>query len=101
MTPSASTRLRMSFSVILQKILAIFIGAEGFALVGNFKNVINFLEQFSVLGTFNGIVKFTSEFKDNKNELNKIFSTSLSFAAISALISLIKCKSSRKTLKIS
>lgn len=81
--------VRMSFSVILQKILAIFIGAEGFALVGNFKNVINFLEQFSVLGTFNGIVKFTSEFKDNKNELNKIFSTSLSFATISALISFL------------
>jgi len=79
----------MLFGIITQKILAIFIGAEGIALVGNFRNLINFLEQFSVFGTFNGIVKYISEFRDNKSELNNICSTVLGFAALSAIMSFL------------
>ena len=43
---------RMGFSVISQKILAIFIGAEGIALVGNFKNVINYLALYAIAHQF-------------------------------------------------
>ena len=57
--------VRMTFSLISQKALAILIGAEGIAQVGNFKNVFNFFQQFSILGTFNGLVKYFSENKEN------------------------------------
>lgn len=89
---SANTSLvvtRMFFSLISQKVLAIYIGAEGIALVGNFKNVIGFFGQFSVFGTFNGIVKYISEFKENKKELNHISSTVLFFTLISSILSFI------------
>ena len=79
----------MIFSVISQKVLAIIIGPEGIALVGNFKNVINFFEQFSVFGTFNGLVKYISEFKNNKDELNRLFSTAMLFAFASCIISFL------------
>lgn len=81
--------IRMSFSIISQKFLAILIGAEGIAIVGNFKNIFSFFEQFSILGTFDGIVKYIAEFKDNKPELNKIFSTALVIAIFSSIVSFL------------
>jgi PST family polysaccharide transporter len=79
----------MLFGVITQKILAIFIGAEGIALVGNFRNVFNFFEQFSIFGTFNGLVKYISEYKNDKAELNNIISSALIFATISSIVSFL------------
>ena len=81
--------IRMVFSLASQKVLAIVIGAEGLALVGNFRNVINFLEQFSIFGAFNGLVKYISEHKNNKDELSKISSTAFVFTCIASIISFI------------
>ncbi|PIA82292.1 hypothetical protein BFR04_11065 [Gaetbulibacter sp. 4G1] len=89
---SANTLLvlvRMLFSLISQKALAILIGAEGIALVGNLKNIVKFFEQFSVLGTTNGLIKYISEHKEDKKQLNNLFSTAFVFAAIATLVSFI------------
>ena len=77
----------MLFSLISQKALAIFIGAEGIAIVGNLKNVVGFFEQFSILGTSNGLVKYISENKDDKKQLNNLFSTVFVFSAIASIVS--------------
>jgi PST family polysaccharide transporter len=79
----------MLFSLISQKVLAIVLGAEGLALVGNFRNLFNFLEQFSIFGAFNGLVKYISENKNNKTELSKIASTVIVFTFIASVISFI------------
>ena len=87
---SANTGLvlvRMLFSLISQKALAIFIGAEGIAIVGNLKNVVGFFEQFSILGTSNGLVKYISENKDDKKQLNNLFSTVFVFSALASIVS--------------
>ncbi|WP_157208467.1 O-antigen translocase [Mariniflexile maritimum] len=81
--------VRMVFSIVTQKILAILIGAEGIAQVGNLKNVYSFFEQFSILGTSNGLVKYISEFKDNRDKLNDLFSTGMVFASIASLFSFL------------
>jgi len=81
--------VRMTFSLISQKALAILIGAEGIAQVGNFKNVFNFFEQFSILGTFNGLVKYFSEYKEKEEELKKIFSTSFIFTLFASFVSFL------------
>lgn len=89
---SANTLLvfmRMGFSLVSQKVLAILIGAEGIALVGNLKNVISFFEQFSVLGTSNGLIKFISQYKNDKKQLNNLFSTAFIFAALATLVSFL------------
>ena len=89
---SANTGLvlvRMVFSLISQKALAVLIGAEGIALVGNLKNVISFFEQFSILGTSNGLVKYISEYKDDKKQLNYLFSTVFVFSIIASILSFI------------
>lgn len=81
--------VRMFCSLLSQKVLAVLIGAEGIALVGNLKNVIGFFEQFSILGTFNGLVKYISEHKTNPKELHNIFSTSFVFTAVASIISFV------------
>lgn len=87
---SANTILvlvRMCVSLISQKVLAIIIGAEGLALVGNLKNVTSFFEQFSILGTTNGLIKYISEYRDDKKQLNNLFSTTFIFAGLATLAS--------------
>ena len=79
----------MGFSLLSQKVLAILVGAEGIALVGNLKNVVSFFEQFSVLGTSNGLIKFVSEYKDDNKQLGNLFSTAFVFATIAAILSFI------------
>ena len=89
---SANTGLvlvRMLFSLVSQKALAILIGAEGISLVGNLKNVLAFLEQFSILGTSNGLVKYIAQHKDDKKQLSNLFSTVFVLSAITCIISFI------------
>ncbi|TBN05622.1 O-antigen translocase [Hyunsoonleella flava] len=80
---------RMGFTLVAQKVLAIIIGAEGIAIVGNLKNVIAFFERFSVLGTSNGLVKYIAEYKEDKEKLNQLFSTTFLFSLVSALLSFV------------
>lgn len=87
---SANTLLvlvRMVFSLLSQKVLAVLIGAEGIAQVGNLKNVIRLFEEFSIIGTSNGLVKYISEHRNNKTQLNHLFSTTFFLAALAALLS--------------
>ncbi len=77
----------MVFSLISQKALAILVGAEGIALVGSFKNVVSFFEKFSVLGVSNGLVKYISEYKEDKEKLNQLFSTTFLFSAVATILS--------------
>lgn len=89
---SANTLLvvvRMGFSLISQKVLAILIGADGIAQVGNLKNIVSFFEQFSVLGTSNGLIKYISEYKNNKKQLNNLFSTTFVFTVFATIVSFV------------
>ena len=81
--------VRMGFSLITQKIFAIYIGADGIAQVGDLKNIISFLDQFSILGTSNGLVKYISENKNDKKQLNNLFSTTFISAAIASFFSFL------------
>ncbi|MDA9343688.1 O-antigen translocase [Algibacter sp.] len=81
--------VRMLFSLASQKVLAIFIGAEGIAIVGNLKNIVSFFEQFSILGTSNGLVKYISENKNDKKQLNNLFSTVFVLSSLASIVSFI------------
>lgn len=81
--------LRMIFSLISQKVLAVLVGAEGIAHIGNLKNVTSFLEHFSILGTSNGLVKYISQYKDSSKKLGELFSTTICFAIVACIFSFI------------
>ncbi|MDR7370896.1 PST family polysaccharide transporter [Flavobacterium aquidurense] len=67
--------LKIGIGLITSKILALFVGPGGMALVGNFRNFLTSLENIATLGFQNGIVKYVAENERNRNELQKIIAT--------------------------
>lgn len=65
----------MVTGIITSKILAIYVGPSGLALVGNFRNFLSTIDTVTSLGFQNGIVKYVSENNTNQLYLKKIIST--------------------------
>ena len=72
-TLSIFTRVVTGF--VVSKVIAIYVGAEGLALIGNFRNFSTSIKSFSTLGLSNGIVKYVAELRFNILEISKLVST--------------------------
>ncbi len=72
---SLSVLLKVGIGLVTSKILAVFVGPGGMALVGNLRNFMTSLESISTLGFLNGIVKYVAETGNNKTQLQKIIAT--------------------------
>ncbi|WP_379698990.1 O-antigen translocase [Flavobacterium sp. HJSW_4] len=72
---SFSVVLKIGIGLITSKILAIFVGPSGMALVGNLRNFLTSIENISILGFQNGIVKYVAENEKGTAERRKIVST--------------------------
>ena len=83
---SFSVGLKIGIGLITSKILAIFVGPGGMALVGNLRNFLTSLESISILGFQNGIVKYIAENQKNEEELKKIIATVFISLVCTALI---------------
>ena len=82
--------LKLVFGFITSKALAIFVGANGMAYVGNFRAFLNVVENFSLLGIQNAIVKYVSEYQHDKSKLKSVLATfGLLLLASSIVISLV------------
>ena len=82
--------LKLVFGFITSKALAIFVGANGMAFVGNFRAFLNVVENFSLLGIQNAIVKYVSEYQHDKSKLKSVLATfGLLLLTSSIVISLV------------
>jgi len=72
---TASLLTKIIAGILTSKAIAIFIGAEGLALIGNLRNFVSSFQTISILGFYNGLVKYVAEFKDNAAKLSKTLST--------------------------
>lgn len=72
---SASILLKIGIGIVTSKVLAVFVGPGGMALVGNLRNFLTATETASTLGFQNGIVKYIVEHKNDGKQLQKIIST--------------------------
>lgn len=72
---SVSVLIKIGTGLITSKVLAIFVGPNGMALVGNLRNFLTSVESVSTLGFQNGIVKYVAENENDTEELKKLFST--------------------------
>lgn len=72
---SASVIIKIIAGFLTSKFIAIFVGSEGMALVGNLRNFLSSAQSLSILGLYNGVVKYIAEFKKNTVELSKTIST--------------------------
>lgn len=72
---SISVLIKIGIGLVTSKLLAVFVGPSGMALVGNLRNFSTSLEGISTLGFQNGIIKYVAESKDDKQQLQKTIST--------------------------
>lgn len=78
--------LKIAIGLVTSKVIAIFVGPAGMALLGNLRNFMSSLETIATLGFQNGIVKYVAENNGNQSELKKVVSTVLISIAIVALL---------------
>ena len=85
---SLSVLIKIGIGLVTSKLLAVFVGPSGMALVGNLRNFSTSLESISTLGFQNGIVKYVAESKEDKHQLQKTISTVfISLLVIAMLLS--------------
>ncbi|SFA88573.1 polysaccharide transporter, PST family [Flavobacterium swingsii] len=85
---SISVLIKIGVGLITSKVLAIFVGPSGMALVGNLRNFLTSVESVSTLGFQNGIVKYVAENEEDNLQFKKIFSTLFfSLLAVTIVIS--------------
>lgn len=82
----ASIITKILAGVLTSKAIALYIGVEGMALIGNFRNFFNAIQSLSVLGFYNGLVKYISEFKNDAIKLSKTLSTAYFLGFISTIL---------------
>ena len=70
-----SILLKMAIGIITSKVIAVFVGPSGMALVGNLRNFITTTEAFATLGFENGVVKYVAEHKNEEEKLKQSLST--------------------------
>lgn len=86
---SLSVLLRVFIGFVTSKLIAIFIGPSGLALIGNFRDFFSFSQAFSTLGFNKGIVKYVAEFKNNSKKLIETLSTVFYFTVFSVVIAVM------------
>lgn len=84
---SLSVLVKIGVGVVSSKVMAVFVGPSGLALVGNFRNFITSIEALSTLGLQNGVVKYVVDTKDDEAALKKVLATV--FVSLAAMVLLI------------
>jgi PST family polysaccharide transporter len=74
--------IRLVVSLFIQRLLAELVGEAGVYKIGQLRSLTQLLTSFTSLGVFNGIVKYVSEHKEDKEQLQKLFSTTFVFTTI-------------------
>lgn len=88
---SAYVLIRIISGFLTSKAIAIFIGPEGMALIGNLRNFLTSVQSFATLGLYNGVVKYVSEFKNDVKELSKTISTVYYVGFIATMVVSLFC----------
>lgn len=87
---AAYTLIRMLSGIISIKVIAYMIGPAGVAYVGQFQNFLTITNNGSNLGIGQGTIKYLAEHREEKEEYQKILSTSFIITiASSCLISIL------------
>ncbi|WP_282068724.1 O-antigen translocase [Olleya namhaensis] len=83
---SISVIVKIIAGFLTSKALALFVGSEGMALVGNLRNFTGSIQSISILGLYKGVVKYIAQFKKDTVQLSKVLSTVFYLGFISSLL---------------
>lgn len=70
-----ATMIRLANGFVSMKIVAVLIGPVGIALIGQFGNFTSIIMTLALGGISTGVIKYTSQYKDNPEELKRVWHT--------------------------
>lgn len=88
---STTIATKILAGILTSKAIAIFIGVEGMALIGNLRNFISGIQSFAILGLYNGFVKTVAKYKEDTLELSKTISTTYYWGFFSTMLMSFLC----------
>ena len=88
---SATIATKIIAGILTSKAIAVFIGVEGMALIGNLRNFLSAIQSISILGFYNGFVKTVGKCKDDALELSKTISTTYYLGFFSTILMSFLC----------
>lgn len=80
------TLLRLSSSFIIAKVLAIYVGPAGFAVMGQFQNFVQIVQTFAGGMVQSGVVKYTAEYSDDTDKKAKILGAGVRLSVALSLL---------------
>ena len=83
---SIATTVKIATAFILNKIVALYIGPTGIAIIGQFNNFFSIANTISSGGISTGVVKYIAENKTDQNETKQIISTSFIYISICSVL---------------
>ena len=83
---TANISIKIIAGIIISKFIAIFVGPEGMALIGNLRNFLSTTQSIAIAGLYKGVVKYISKFKTNFKALTNTLSTVFYLGFFTALI---------------
>ncbi len=70
-----ATIIRLANGFVSIKVVALLVGPLGIALIGQFGNLTSIIMTLALGGISTGVIKYTSQYKDNPEELHKVWHT--------------------------
>ncbi|MFK7831757.1 MAG: O-antigen translocase [Winogradskyella sp.] len=83
--------LRIIAGILVSKFIAVYIGPQGMALIGNLRNFLSAIQSLAISGLYKGVVKFISQVKNDALALTKTLSTVFYFGFLSSVLLAFLC----------
>lgn len=78
--------VKVASSLILNKILAIYVGPAGYAIIGQFQNAVGIVTSLAGGVVANGVTKATAQHFDDHEKQHAVWQTAIRFSIVSSLI---------------
>ena len=77
-----ATVFKVSYGLVLNKLLAVYVGPSGVALVGQFQNIQAGMLAVATAGFGQGLTKYLAEYRDNRKKSAAVFATALKLVSL-------------------
>ncbi len=84
----------------LNKLLAIYVGPAGYAVIGQFQNAIGMITTFASAGINTGVTKYTAEYFDDDERQHSVWRTAVVIVAAGSLLAALVIALFHKSLAV-
>ena len=80
-----ATIIKVITRFVINKLVAIYIGPSGLAMIGQFQNFLSLVMTIAQGAISQGVIKYTAEYRENSDKKSNLFSTALLITLFSSI----------------